>query len=46
MAACGAPERTPLHAENVADLALAMVENIRDIKKVDNNIVEIRIGNF
>lgn len=45
MAACGAPERTALHAQNVADLALAMVENIRQIKTVDNNVVEIRIGN-
>lgn len=46
MAACGAPERTPLHAQNVANLALAMVENIRQIKTVDNNEVEIRIGNY
>lgn len=44
MAACGAPEKTDLHAQNIADLALAMIENIQKIKTVDNKEVEIRIG--
>lgn len=45
MAASGAPERTELHAQNIADLAFAMIESIRNIKTLDNNEVEIRIGN-
>lgn len=44
MAACGAPERTELHAQNMADLAIAMIKNIREIKATDNHDVEIRVG--
>lgn len=44
MAACGAPERTPCHAENIADLAIAMINSIKKIKTLENNTVEIRIG--
>lgn len=44
MAASGAPERTSSHAENIADLALAMINNIKKVRTLDNNTVEIRIG--
>ncbi|XP_044761519.1 soluble guanylate cyclase 89Da-like [Coccinella septempunctata] len=44
MAASGAPERTPHHAENVADVALNMVQKMRNFKAPSGNNVEIRIG--
>lgn len=44
MAASGAPEKTELHAQNLANLGLAMLENIRKIKTKENNEVDIRIG--
>ncbi|CAH1996765.1 unnamed protein product [Acanthoscelides obtectus] len=44
MVASGAPERTEMHAQNIAELALAMLESIRDIKTPDDHEVEIRIG--
>lgn len=44
MAASGAPERTLYHAQNAADVALAMVGKIRDIKTPSGAGVEVRIG--
>ncbi|XP_045483815.1 soluble guanylate cyclase 89Da-like [Harmonia axyridis] len=44
MAASGAPEKTPHHAENVADVALKMVQNMENFKAPSGNKVEIRIG--
>ncbi|XP_023311275.1 soluble guanylate cyclase 89Db-like [Anoplophora glabripennis] len=44
MVASGAPERTELHAQNIADLALTMLKAIKKITTLDGNGVEIRIG--
>ncbi|KAJ8937791.1 hypothetical protein NQ318_012271 [Aromia moschata] len=44
MVASGAPERTQIHAQNISDLALAMMQEVRQIKTPSGNEVEIRIG--
>ncbi|KAL3278570.1 hypothetical protein HHI36_016116 [Cryptolaemus montrouzieri] len=44
MAAAGAPERCSRHAENVADVALKMIEKMNNFKAPSGNKVEIRIG--
>lgn len=44
MVASGAPERTELHAENIADLALTMLEAADKITTLDGKGVDIRIG--
>ncbi|KAK9885018.1 hypothetical protein WA026_009245 [Henosepilachna vigintioctopunctata] len=44
MAASGAPEKTPSHAEDVADLALAMISKMKNFKVPSGNSVEIKIG--
>ncbi|KAG5877871.1 hypothetical protein JTB14_031387 [Gonioctena quinquepunctata] len=46
MAACGAPERTPSHAQNIADMALEMLNAIRKLKMkdADGAEVEVKIG--
>lgn len=44
MAASGAPERTVFHAQNVADVSLAMMKKIRGIKTPSGTDVEVRIG--
>ncbi|CAG9858831.1 unnamed protein product [Phyllotreta striolata] len=43
MVASGAPERTPLHAQNIADLAVAMLDEIAKLN-VKSTIVEVKIG--
>lgn len=44
MAASGAPERSPHHAEDVADVALKMIQKMADFKAPSGNKVEIKIG--
>lgn len=44
MVASGAPERTELHAQNIADLALTMLDAVKKIKTPDGKGVDIRIG--
>ncbi|KAJ8974759.1 hypothetical protein NQ317_019163 [Molorchus minor] len=44
MVASGAPERTDLHAQSIADLALAMTYEVKGIKTPSGNEVVIRIG--
>lgn len=44
MAASGAPERTELHAQNVADVSLAMIKGVEEMKNTTGQKVEIRIG--
>lgn len=44
MAACGAPERTNFHCQNIADLALDMVEKVSQIGIPGVAEVNIRIG--
>lgn len=46
MVASGAPERTVLHAQNVADVALAMMKKIRGIKTPSGTDVEVRTGRY
>lgn len=44
MAACGAPEKTENHAQNVAELALNMIKSVKTVEVPSKNRVEIRIG--
>lgn len=44
MAASGAPEITELHAQNVADVSLAMIKDVQEIQTPTGKKVEIRIG--
>ncbi|XP_017776653.1 PREDICTED: soluble guanylate cyclase 89Db-like [Nicrophorus vespilloides] len=44
MAAAGAPERTEEHAEQVADVSLAMVKGVKNLKLPDGVKADIRIG--
>lgn len=44
MAASGAPERTDLHAQQVADVALSMTEKIKELRTPSGAKIEIRIG--
>lgn len=44
MAASGAPERTEKHAQNVADLALRMLESVKKLDTSSDSKIEIRIG--
>lgn len=44
MAASGAPERTDKHAQNVADLALRMLESVQKLDTSKDSKIEIRIG--
>lgn len=44
MAVSGAPDRIKCHAQNVADLSLAMTERIRSLLMPSGGGVEIRIG--
>ncbi|CAH1111121.1 unnamed protein product [Psylliodes chrysocephalus] len=43
MVASGAPERTPLHAQNIADLALAMLSEIKRIN-LKKTVVDVKIA--
>ncbi|KAB0803009.1 hypothetical protein PPYR_05195 [Photinus pyralis] len=44
MAASGAPERTKTHAEDMADLSLDMIHNIKSLRMPSGGHVEVRIG--
>ncbi|KAK5650377.1 hypothetical protein RI129_001406 [Pyrocoelia pectoralis] len=44
MVASGAPERTNNHAQNVADLSLSMINQIKSLRMPSGAQVEIRIG--
>ncbi|XP_031334521.1 soluble guanylate cyclase 89Db-like isoform X1 [Photinus pyralis] len=44
MVAGGAPERTNVHAQRIADLAISMVDEVKELKYKDRDKVDIRIG--
>ncbi|KAJ8919156.1 hypothetical protein NQ315_012142 [Exocentrus adspersus] len=44
MVASGAPEKTELHAQNIADLSLAMLKHVKKIITIDGKEVDVRIG--
>lgn len=44
MVSSGAPERTDLHAQNIANVALKMIDRVKKIKGPSGEDVEIRIG--
>lgn len=44
MSACGAPERTERHAEQIADVALAMLDSMKKLQFPDGVETDIRIG--
>ncbi|XP_072375287.1 soluble guanylate cyclase 89Da-like [Diabrotica undecimpunctata] len=44
MVASGAPEKTPLHGQKIADLALAMIQEIKKIRNTDSSEVDVKIG--
>jgi guanylate cyclase len=46
MAVSGAPEYTPQHAENVADVALCLLRHVKQLKLPSGISIQIRIGEF
>lgn len=46
MAVGGAPEYTPQHAENVADVALCLLRQVKQFKLPSGISIQIRIGEF
>jgi len=46
MAVGGAPEYTPKHAENVADVALCLLKQVKQLKLPSGISIQIRIGEF
>jgi guanylate cyclase len=44
MAVGGAPEYTPQHAENVADVALCLLRHVKQLKLPSGISIQIRIG--
>ena len=46
MAVGGAPEYTPKHAENVADVALCLLRQVKQFKLPSGISIQIRIGEF
>lgn len=44
MAVSGAPERTEIHAQNVCDVSLCMINKVKELKMPSGTKVEIRIG--
>lgn len=44
MAVSGAPEYTPQHAENVADVALCLLRHVKQLKLPSGISIQIRIG--
>lgn len=46
MVAGGAPETNDTHAKDIADLSLAMVKKVENVKVPKGTNVEIRIGRF
>lgn len=45
MAVSGAPEQTDLHAQNICDVSLCMIDQIKELKMPSGANTEIRIGN-
>jgi hypothetical protein len=46
MAVGGAPEYNPEHAENVADVALCLLRQVKELKLPSGISIQIRIGEF
>jgi guanylate cyclase len=46
MAVSGAPEYTPAHAENVADVALCLLRQVKQLQLPSGIRIQIRIGKF
>lgn len=44
MAVCGAPEPNELHAQNITDVALCMVQHVKQLKIPSGTKVDVRIG--
>ncbi|XP_050303874.1 soluble guanylate cyclase 89Db-like [Anthonomus grandis grandis] len=44
MAVCGAPEETPLHAQNICDVSLCMIQHIKQLQIPSGTKVDVRIG--
>lgn len=44
MAVCGAPERTELHAQNICDVSLSMINQVKQLQMPSGAKVEVRIG--
>lgn len=45
MAASGAPDRNENHAQNIADVSLQLIENVRSLELPSGLNIRIRIGN-
>lgn len=45
MAASGAPDRNENHAQNIADVSLQLIENVRSLELPSGLDIRIRIGN-
>lgn len=46
MAASGAPDRNENHAQNIADVSLQLIENVRSLELSSGLDIRIRIGNY
>jgi hypothetical protein len=46
MAVSGAPEYTPEHAENVADVSMCLLRQVKQLKLPSRISIQIRIGEF
>lgn len=44
MAVSGAPERTEFHAQNICDVSLSMVNQVKQLQMPSGTKVEVRIG--
>lgn len=44
MAVCGAPERTEFHAQNICDVSLSMINQVKQLQMPSGAKVEVRIG--
>lgn len=46
MAVSGAPERTEFHAQNICDVSLSMINQVKQLQMPSGTKVEVRIGNL
>lgn len=44
MAVSGAPERTEFHAQNICDVSLSMMSQVKQLQMPSGTKVEVRIG--
>lgn len=44
MAVSGAPERTEFHAQNICDVSLSMINQVKQLQMPSGTKVEVRIG--